>query len=102
MRCLPWIWALTPERPHWQGNHLPVSTPGHPADPAANPRIGIRSGMSALRVELFFDEEAGSWPSELELMAERAGLRLRERHSGWDRRPFMSNSSSHFCVYQRA
>jgi SAM-dependent methyltransferase len=43
-----------------------------------------------------------SWPSELDLMAERAGLRLRERHSGWDRRPFMSNSRSHVSVYQRA
>ena len=42
------------------------------------------------------------WPSELDLMAERAGLRLRERHGGWDRRPFLSNSSSHVSVYQRA
>jgi SAM-dependent methyltransferase len=43
-----------------------------------------------------------SWPSELDLMADRAGLRLRERHGGWDRRPFMNNSSSHVSVYQRA
>ena len=43
-----------------------------------------------------------SWPSELDLMAERAGLRLRERHGGWDRRPFMSDSRSHVSVYQRA
>src|SRR5215471_16719832 len=43
-----------------------------------------------------------SWPSELDLMAQRAGLRLRERYGGWDRRPFMSNSSSHVSVYQRA
>src|SRR5215472_6883977 len=40
-----------------------------------------------------------SWPGELDLMAERAGLRLRERHGGWDRRPFMNNSSSHVSVY---
>jgi SAM-dependent methyltransferase len=43
-----------------------------------------------------------SWPSELYLMAERAGLRLRERHSDWDRRPFTSGSGSHVSVYQRA
>ena len=28
------------------------------------------------------------WPSELDLMAERAGLRLRERWGGWKREPF--------------
>jgi len=42
-----------------------------------------------------------SWPSELDLMAERAGMRLRERHSDWDRRPFTNSSSSHVSVYQR-
>ena len=30
------------------------------------------------------------WPSELDLMARIAGLRLRERWAGWDRTPFMS------------
>jgi len=42
-----------------------------------------------------------SWPSELDLMAQQAGLRLRERHSGWDRRPFDSASGGHVSVYQR-
>lgn len=40
------------------------------------------------------------WPSELDLMAQQAGLRLRERYSGWDRQPFDSNSRSHVSVYQ--
>src|SRR5690348_6234407 len=43
-----------------------------------------------------------SWPAELDLMAGRAGLRLAERHAGWDRRPFTSASTSHLSVYQRA
>ena len=43
-----------------------------------------------------------SWPAELDLMAGRAGLRLAERHAGWDRRPFTSASTSHVSVYQRA
>jgi len=43
-----------------------------------------------------------SWPGELDLMADRAGLRLAERHAGWDRRPFTSASTSHVSVYQRA
>lgn len=42
-----------------------------------------------------------SWPSELDLMAQQAGLRLRERHGGWDRQPFGSRSDSHVSVYQR-
>jgi SAM-dependent methyltransferase len=42
-----------------------------------------------------------SWPSELDLMAGQAGLRLVERHSGWDGRPFDSASGGHVSVYQR-
>ena len=41
------------------------------------------------------------WPSELDLMAQQADLRLRERHGGWDRRPFDSASGGHVSVYQR-
>ena len=43
-----------------------------------------------------------SWPAELDLMADRAGLRLTERHADWDRRPFTSTSDGHVSVYQRA
>src|SRR6266536_4316471 len=42
------------------------------------------------------------WPSELDLMAEQAGLRMQERHSDWHRRPFGSTSGGHVSVYQRA
>jgi hypothetical protein len=42
-----------------------------------------------------------SWPGELDLMAQHASLRLRERYSGWDRQPFHAGSSSHVSVYQR-
>jgi len=41
-----------------------------------------------------------SWPSELDLMAQQAGLRLRERYSGWDRQSFDSDSRGHVSVYQ--
>ena len=43
-----------------------------------------------------------AWPSELDLMARLAGLRLRERWSGWDGAPFTAASSSHISVYERA
>ena len=42
-----------------------------------------------------------SWPSELDLMAQQAGLRLRDRYSGWDRQSFDSSSAGHVSVFQR-
>jgi len=42
-----------------------------------------------------------AWPSELDLMARIAGLRLTERWAGWNREPFTSSSPSHVSVYDR-
>lgn len=39
------------------------------------------------------------WPSELDLMARLAGLRLRSRWGGWDRSPFTEASTSHVSVW---
>jgi SAM-dependent methyltransferase len=41
------------------------------------------------------------WPSELDLMARLAGMRLRERWSGWNRGPFTSDCGSHVSVWQK-
>ena len=41
------------------------------------------------------------WPGELDLMAELAGLRLRDRWSGWQREPFTSESRKHVSVWER-
>ena len=41
------------------------------------------------------------WPSELDLMARLAGLRLRERWSDWNRAPFTSDSTSHISVWEK-
>ncbi len=35
------------------------------------------------------------WPAELDLMAQLAGMRLRERWGGWGREPFTSESRQH-------
>jgi SAM-dependent methyltransferase len=43
-----------------------------------------------------------SWPSELDLMACQAGLRLADRYGGWDRRPFDASSGQHISVYRRS
>jgi SAM-dependent methyltransferase len=42
-----------------------------------------------------------AWPSELDLMARIAGLRLRERLGGWDRQPFTASSRNCISVYGR-
>jgi hypothetical protein len=41
-----------------------------------------------------------AWPSELDLMARIAGLRLRERWDGWSREPFTSRNNV-VSVYER-
>jgi SAM-dependent methyltransferase len=41
------------------------------------------------------------WPSELDLMAQLAGMRLRDRWSGWKREPFTSESRQHVSVWEK-
>ena len=41
------------------------------------------------------------WPSELDLMAELAGMRLRERWSGWKREPFTRESTKHVSIWEK-
>ncbi|HEX3436944.1 MAG TPA: class I SAM-dependent methyltransferase [Pseudacidobacterium sp.] len=41
-----------------------------------------------------------AWPSELDLMAQLAGFKLKERWSNWQRSPFTSGSSMHISVYE--
>lgn len=41
------------------------------------------------------------WPSELDLMAELAGMRLRERWDGWKRESFTSDSRKHVSVWEK-
>jgi SAM-dependent methyltransferase len=42
-----------------------------------------------------------AWPAELDLMAELAGMRLRERWTGWQREPFTSDSRKHVSVWEK-
>ncbi len=43
-----------------------------------------------------------AWPSELDLMAQLAGLERRDRWAWWDRSPFTADSKSHVTLYVRA
>ena len=53
---------------------------------------GVRMGPIAQRL---------TTPSELDLMAQLAGLRLLERYGGWRREPFTSDSTMHVSVWGR-
>jgi SAM-dependent methyltransferase len=41
------------------------------------------------------------WPAELDLMAELAGMPLRDRWAGWQREPFTSESRQHVSVWEK-
>lgn len=43
-----------------------------------------------------------AWPSELDLMARLAGLKLRYRWASWEKGAFSANSTRHISVYERA
>ena len=43
-----------------------------------------------------------AWPSELDLMARLAGLRLRRRLGGWRDEPFIATSPRHISIYEHA
>ena len=40
------------------------------------------------------------WPAELDLMAQLAGMTLRERWGGWQREPFTNDSRAHVSVWE--
>lgn len=42
-----------------------------------------------------------AWPSELDLMAQLAGMRLRSRWGGWKKEPFTSESTKHVSVWEK-
>lgn len=41
------------------------------------------------------------WPAALDLMAQLAGMTLRERWADWHRAPYTSDSTGHISVWQR-
>jgi SAM-dependent methyltransferase len=57
--------------------------------------------VDAKGVQLLPTAHRYCWPAELDLMAQLAGLHLRERWADWDRSPFGATSESHISVYAR-
>ena len=58
-------------------------------------KVVIKNGA----VQMYPLEIRYVWPSELDLMAQLAGLRLRERWGNWQREPFSSESKKHISVF---
>lgn len=52
------------------------------------------------RLERFRSNHRWIWPSELDLMASLAGMRLVDRWAGWDRSPFTAESRSAVSVWE--
>src|SRR6266540_7090934 len=42
-----------------------------------------------------------AWPAELDLMAQMAGMRLRDRWAGWKHEPFTRESRQHVSVWEK-
>lgn len=58
--------------------------------------------MSAEGIEFYPVQIRYAWPTELDLMAQLAGLRLRHRWGGWQREPFAAKSVIHVSVYEKS
>jgi len=54
-----------------------------------------RSGVNIFPIQVRY-----AWPSELDIMAQLAGMRLRERWSNWQRDPFVASSANHISIYE--
>ena len=82
---------------HIGGEHVRLDATTH--DPVRQ-RITERIiAIEGDRVKQYPIELRYAWPSELDLMAQLAGLRLRERWGGWRREPFGGQSTKHVSVY---
>jgi SAM-dependent methyltransferase len=70
-------------------------------DPAAQKIEESHVSLSNAGVRLDPVVQRYAWPSELDLMARIAGMRLANRWGGWKREPFDSASKLHVSVYGR-
>jgi SAM-dependent methyltransferase len=69
-------------------------------DPATQRVISQHVVITDGNIRLYPVQIRYCWPSELDLMAQLAGLRLRERWSNWKREPFTSDSGFHISIYE--
>ena len=69
-------------------------------DPVAQTTTSSHIFISENGIRLFPVRIRYAWPSELDLMARLAGMKLRHRWSDWGRTPFTAVSANHISVYE--
>jgi SAM-dependent methyltransferase len=104
------IEAFVPDMTRWDGNQrIETSHVGDDSvvldaarhDPVEQRVTSNHLVVSQVGVKMYPVRLRYAWPSELDLMARLAGLRLRERWGGWRREPFTVSSVTHVSVYER-
>src|SRR5205814_5686345 len=78
----------------WAGLDLAIH------DPVAQRTFHQHLDITGAGIRFFPLQMRYAWPSELDLMAQLAGLRLRGRWGGWARQPFTAGSARHVSVYE--
>jgi hypothetical protein len=71
-------------------------------DYASQVITGLHVKLSSGSVEVYPVRLRYIWPSEMDLMARLAGLRLRQRWGSWEQSPFTSTSLRHISIYEKA
>jgi SAM-dependent methyltransferase len=79
-------------------------SPGHVGfdeyDVARQGLVSHHYWLEGGKVEVFSPPFRYVWPSELDLMAQLAGMTLSERYAGWQREPFTGVSEEHVSVWR--
>jgi len=71
-------------------------------DPVAQRLMSQHVVFTHGEVRLYPVEVRYVWPAEMDLMAELAGLRLRQRWGSWERDAFRATSERQIAVYERS
>jgi SAM-dependent methyltransferase len=86
--------------------HLFMATPDHVGfeeyDVGAQIAVSHHYWVIDGELKTFSSPHRYLWPSELDLMARLAGIRLVERWANWRRAPFTGDSPSHISVWEKA
>ena len=70
--------------------------------PAQQAMLTTKVHLSESGIRLIPANHRYAWPSELDLMARMAGLRLVQRWENWSRAPFRDASTAHVSVWEKS
>jgi SAM-dependent methyltransferase len=70
--------------------------------PATQMMLTTKLHLTDGRTRLIPANHRYAWPSELDLMARLAGMRLAQRWENWERAPFRDTSTAHISVWKKA